>query len=290
MPHDPIPYDPTWRALFFPEKDAPAKGFSADWGCDEICAELSRLAYVRFEKKDRARLGQILKAAGFGEPECFHNGWTGAQGFGTTGPDGTVYVAFRGTQITSPLDALADAAFLPVPRRGGGWIHFGFWLTYRSLHKPIERWLGKHAGARLVITGHSLGAAMATVMAARHPGAGLVTFGSPRVGTRRFAALFAAPRYVRRYADCTDIVARVPPPFGYTHAREMYFVDHDGRVWPEPDRATVRADRRAGRLLFRRVYGFRLRNAWFRGLADHAPVNYISGVLGCRVPMAAPTP
>jgi pimeloyl-ACP methyl ester carboxylesterase len=275
-------YDPTLRALFFPGKSAPVPDFSAQWTRDQICAELCRRVYVRFEKNERARLEAELQGAGFGKPECFHCKWSGAQAFGTVGPDGTVYVVFRGTQITSPADPLADILAFPVRWQGAGRVHWGFWTAYRSIRKAIEAWLPEGPGRRLVITGHSLGAAMATLMAALHEDSVLVTFGSPRVGNRAFVGSFAADRAICRYVDTVDAVPGAVPPIVYRHLGGMIYIDHLGAQHsPPPDKTALKEDRRRARRIYRRKC-LRLGNAPSRTLADHAPVNYISALLGRR--------
>src|SRR4051812_30440618 len=70
----------------------------------------------------------------------------------------------------------------------------GFWRAESALWPRVQDWLSKCGPGEVVVTGHSLGAAMATVTAARLPESRLVTFGSPRVGTRAFAAAFSADR------------------------------------------------------------------------------------------------
>lgn len=275
-------YDPTLRALFFPGKSAPVPDFSTQWTRDQICAELCRRVYVRFEKKERARLEAELQGAGFGKPGCFSSKWSGAQAFGTVGPDGTVYVVFRGTEITSPADPLADILAFPVRWAGAGRVHWGFWTAYRSIRKAIEAWLPRESGRKLVITGHSLGAAMATLMAALHEDSALVTFGSPRVGSQAFVDGFAADRAICRYVDTVDAVPGAVPPIIYRHLREMIYIDHLGTLHdPPPDKAALKEDRRTARRIYRRKC-LRLGNAPARKLADHAPVNYISALLGRR--------
>jgi pimeloyl-ACP methyl ester carboxylesterase len=270
------------RALFFPEKDAPVADFSKDWEMDQICSELSRLAYVRFEKRDRPRLERVMEQAGFAEIECFNDKRTGAQAFGAVSPGGPVFVAFRGTQITSLRDLLADVSAIPVKWPGEGLVHYGFWASYRSIRDAIDEWLPDLPDRPLVLTGHSLGAAMATLMAALHPRAELVTFGSPRVGNAAFRDSFSG-RKVRRYVDCTDGVPRLPPPVGYEHLGEMRYIDHLGNLHSPPhDEAALRQDRRTARRIYRRKYAWRVGNVCVRSGADHAPVNYISALLGRR--------
>ena len=77
--------------------------------------------------------------------------------------------------------------------------------------------------------GHSLGGAMATICAGRcqlshiksNP-EGLFTFGSPRVGNKRYINYCKIRHY--RWVNNNDIVTRVPPMWmGYSHGgTEMY--------------------------------------------------------------------
>jgi triacylglycerol lipase len=276
-------YDPRRSALYHPERDGPVEDFGAGWPVDQICAELSRLAYYRFEEDDKPRLDAALIKAGLAKAEPFHAAREDAQGFGTAGPDGTLFVAFRGTQPDALRDLFVDADFRFAEGPGGvGRVHKGFLAAFAALARDIGDWIVP--GRRLVVTGHSLGAAMATIMAAVHHQAELVTFGSPRVGDQPFADSFAARR-VRRYLDCTDLVTGFPPGLtGYAHAGALRYIDRSGRVRPTvPGPGEIGSDRRAAHLAYTAKYAWKVwRNVALRSLADHAPVNYISAVLGRR--------
>lgn len=276
-------YDPTREALFHPERAEPVADFGADWQRDRICAELSRLAYYRFEDDDGLRLREALAGRGFGVPRPFVDAAAGAQGFGTVARDGTVYVAFRGTQPDSLRDLRADADAALVAWPPGGRVHRGFRDTFLAVRVAVDAWLGEAGDGDLVVTGHSLGAAMATVMASVQDRATLVTFGSPRVGDGAFVALFAG-RDARRYADCTDIVSRLPPPIVYRHVSKMHYVDRVGTVhFPPPDDAYIRADRLKASAAYVAKHAWKFwKNVPARSGADHAPINYVSAVLGRR--------
>lgn len=73
----------------------------------------------------------------------------------------------------------------------------------------IQEWVTSRPG-RLLLTGHSLGAALATLAATLELSAELITIGSPRVGNDEFVQL-RATRAVKRFVNCADIVTRVPP-------------------------------------------------------------------------------
>lgn len=275
-------YDPSADALFHPEKRAPLFGELGGWTLDARCAELSRLAYVRLEESESAKqaLNAALVADGFGAVTPFLGGAIGAEGFGVV-REGIAYVVFRGTQPDKAKDYACDANFIPVGWPGGGRVHSGFASALASLDDAVDRWLdGTHA-QQVVVTGHSLGAAIATLLAARVAAADLVTFGSPRVGTRAFGALFEG-RNVRRYVDCCDLVADLPPAVGYKHLTGERYIDRLARIADQPPGRLDRAGDQIAASAEYLVRCARPGNAPLRNLADHAPINYVSALLGVR--------
>src|SRR5579863_5925554 len=110
-----------------------------------------------------------------------------------TSRDGKVYVVFRGTQITSGIDFAQewaeDALSLPLQPFRAGHVHLGFYGAYMALRQAVLDAIavtGAPAANGRVITGHSLGAALATLCWA-DLGGDLTTFASPRVGDPSFA-------------------------------------------------------------------------------------------------------
>ncbi|MEG3144187.1 lipase family protein [Sphingomonas sp. RT2P30] len=283
-------YDSTEAALFRPES-RPALPVDASWSVDARCAELARLAYVRAESDPaaEAELRIALAAAGYGDIQLFFVPRTsgkpgpGLYAFGARDAAGRRFVAFRGTQADDRGDLIDDAQFLPRPWPGVGRVHRGFWRAYDSLRAPIDGWLAAQPAGPLIVTGHSLGAAMATLMAGLHPDAELVTFGSPRVGGRAFAHAFAG-RAVRRYVGCYDFVTNLPPPIWFRHVAKMHYVDRHGTVHsPPPGLLGRMVDRLIGDLAYLHRSGPRRGHVWLRTGADHAPINYVAAVLGKRV-------
>lgn len=284
---EPLDYNPSKLAVLTPERALRPLYSAGDqgWTQEAICAELCRLAYLRFES-DPGRAGaELLKraveAAGLVDLEPLNDARCDAQAF-VARSGGTAYIVYRGTQGDRWKDLLADLLFVPRPWEGPGWVHWGFWRAESALWPNIARWLSEHRPQEVVVTGHSLGAAMATVTAARLPEARLVTFGSPRVGTRGLARAFAAGR-VRRYVDCCDGVTRVPPPWGFVHLPGERYIDRMGHIAAQPPTLLARLrDRALGHFDYLRKCSFAKGNVVSRTLADHAPINYISGVLGVR--------
>jgi hypothetical protein len=135
----------------------------------------------------------------------------------------------------------ADAGFQLVDSGQGGYVHEGFKCALDAVWGELRDELLEHGRQRRSIwmTGHSLGAALATLAADRLGGVqALYTFGSPRVGDRAFADDFHVPTY--RFVHHRDIVTRVPP-FGpyqgkdgrgdYVHVGTLEYIDAEGRLW-----------------------------------------------------------
>lgn len=281
-------YFENWRSHPF---RGDADGFeivNAWWLC-----EAAFLAYAGEEFIAAALESSGLKAAGF-EFRLFTGG--GTQCF-VVHNDAAVVAVFRGTQHddfwASVVDIATDAKFLLVPDGAGAHLHRGFL-------QGVERvWaeLGAHlreltAGGRtLWFTGHSLGAALATLAcerAARELGLsvrGLYTFGSPRVGDERFRRRLAAlglEGRTFRVVNNSDVVARVPPEVLYRHVGQLKFIDEGGALHHLDHEPHVPlAERLTGRV--REVFSAapfiasslaQLKLPVPRPLADHAPVYY----------------
>jgi pimeloyl-ACP methyl ester carboxylesterase len=278
-----IPFDPSWEGLLHPERRRPFDMSSASWSDDARYAELSRLAYVRFDEADseRDRLSVAIATAGLRDLVCFHAPETNTQAFGAVAGDGRAVIAFRGTQTGWP-DMRTDLAFLPKPWDRGARVHRGFVQAFESVWPRIATWLGHIGNPPVVTTGHSLGGALATLCAARVHGAELVTFGSPRVGDAAFAALFMGAT-ARRYVGCADMVTRVPPEIGlFTHVGRLCYRDRFGRAVPDATPAMIADDRQAASRDYTTRHRFTWRNVPLRRLADHAPINYVSALLNAR--------
>lgn len=163
-------------------------------------------------------------------------------------------VFVRGTEVFSLnafFDVIADLNVRQVEEPAGGKVHRGFresldeiWGGADGLEAHLAALRSEYgADHRVWFAGHSLGAAISTLAAARYPeGAGLYTFGSPRVGNASFVAAVRVPTY--RIVNNRDPIALLPPsirlPGGleieYEHVGAIYRFDGDGAlVHPERD-------------------------------------------------------
>ena len=275
-----IPYDASREALFRPQTAPTAFGSASDPGLQALAVEASRLAYLRAEAAEAGRLATDLAAAGFGQPAVFVDAGHDAQAYAAMRDDRLALIAFRATEADRLADLLTDAQFLKVPysQAHPGRVHQGFLSSARALESHARAWLdGPAAGRkRLVLCCHSLGAAIATLLAVPLGATHLVTIGSPRVGDAAFAAAIdAAPIDAVRIVDARDVVTRVPPRrlFGYRHTQRAVFIDVQGvrHESPTPDQAD--ADLAPGRALA--IAGSLVAGELPRDLTDHAAINYV---------------
>ena len=129
--------------------------------------------------------------------------------------DKFIVLAFRGTEPTSMKDIRTDARAKIVHCEKEGRIHEGFKNAFENVASDIQDRLNRDEFQRkpLLITGHSLGGALATVAAKKltHKGgiAACYTFGSPRVGDDEWIANIKTPIY--RLVNAADCVTMLPP-------------------------------------------------------------------------------
>lgn len=174
----------------------------------------------------------------------------GAQGFVAIKGDITV-IAFRGTEPKEIGDILADLNAIPRKSMTDGWVHSGFRGELDKLWDDITNYVKKHGTKRVYFTGHSLGAAMATIACSRwHEPAKLYNYGSPRAGTRGFVRLFDSKHEAHRFVNNNDIVPKVPMAImGYLHVGQLHYINHHGKLrsmtwwqrWKDQWRGRVRA-------------------------------------------------
>jgi len=141
-------------------------------------------------------------------------------------------LCFRGTEPDEISDILADLKAFPRKSfNDKGLVHRGFRGELDKVWPEIEKTLEEFPNSRIYVCGHSLGAAMATLATARMQTRvwALYTFGSPRVGTRKFVKGLYTKHF--RVVNNNDIVTRVPPRFMfYRHHGELVYINHYGNI------------------------------------------------------------
>jgi triacylglycerol lipase len=174
-------------------------------------------------------------------------------------------LSFRGTE--SAGDVLADLKARMKTESSGGDVHRGFKGELDKLWPSIEKDLAKID--TLYVTGHSLGAAMATIAASRIQDKvlALVTFGSPRVGTRAFVNSLKVTHY-RVQNNCDDVTKVPLLLMGYRHHGTHKYMNFYGEfrtftTW-QKIKDMVRSRLKA-----------RMKKQKFIGVFDHLMKNYI---------------
>ena len=178
-----------------------------------LCAKICRLTYVdKYEFKD------------FQLTARFENKGTDTQGIFGVAYGNNAVIAFRGSEETSIADWITDLKFIKQEYPYAGTetknikVHHGFMEAYRSIRDAVLKEAKSIKHKRIIITGHSLGAALAMLSALdiNHnvPGKEIVcyTFGAPKVGNKEFVSSYNKniPNTFR-IVNAGDYIADLPP-------------------------------------------------------------------------------
>jgi hypothetical protein len=199
--------------------------------------DLSRYAY-----RDESAARQAVESKGL-TGFTFYDSENSTQAFSCT--DGTrSLLAFRGSEA-QPVDWIRNAQFIAEPGELGGSVHSGHRRALSEVWEVIAADQSA-SGLPVSVTGHSLGASLATLAAARFAGSGVpvdvvYTYGQPRTGKSDFQRAYdeRLGDVTFRFVNHIDLVTRVPLLLlGYRHVgRRMYFneagsFNPDAGTWP----------------------------------------------------------
>ncbi|MCF8467407.1 MAG: lipase family protein [Sneathiella sp.] len=162
-----------------------------------LCA---KIAYDPRGAERAGRLGYSYTGIGNGG----HFAWIGRR------HDVTV-VAFRGTALRGreKKSYRSNLSTDLIPWAGGvGLVHQGYYQALWQVIAAIKREIkGRDV---LILTGHSMGGAMATLAAALLDAKRVYSFASPRIGNAEFAEGYSRAIRVTRYVNRCDFLARLP--------------------------------------------------------------------------------
>ena len=234
-----------------------------------LMAEISMMSYMNVKQCNIAA-GLI----GFSQGKYFDRGGSQAYWFQS---DHDSVVVFRGTEANDWNDIKADANAIAALAETVGKVHSGFKGEVDEIWPLIEKELEGNTKP-LWFCGHSLGGAMATICGGRcvlsylkmEP-AGVYTFGSPRIGCRRYVNHVPLTHY--RWVNNNDIVTRVPPVvLGYRHSGTEQYLDRHGKL----------RDLKGWRKTGDKLKGFLKELMKFRidHLGDHGIDDYIDAIFG----------
>merc|ERR1711865_884380 len=154
-----------------------------------------------------------------------------------------IVIAFRGTLETSFSNWWSDLSSIrlissPLCPSAGCMIGDGFAHAYGSLQKDVfialRRLLGAQPHATVMVTGHSLGAALAHLCSLDCYNNGIavsaINFGSPRAGNKEFAEYYnTSVSGAWRVTHYRDPIVHLPPQWGFWHtATEVFFSQEHG--------------------------------------------------------------
>ena len=249
-----LPAD-TWKNLFYPPAD-----YSYFENCDQCSfepeaiefswknawwlADAALLAYV----KDWNLASESLARAGFddtrqigADPSKSTKGFFASRS--SVAP--AAIVSFRGTDKDDDRNVRSDEDTLAVARDGYV-VHRGFALALdqvwdSEIKSMLDDFLKVSPAAPIFFTGHSLGAALATIAVTRFEGnnCALYTIGSPRIGDEAFVrAVLQKTKRVFRFVNGQDIVTQIPPEVPlehyFRHVGNEKYIDRNGVIRDHP--------------------------------------------------------
>jgi triacylglycerol lipase len=192
----------------------------------------ARLASISYNSNIK-EVKKQAKKLGFTTVEFYNK--EGAQAYRFMNKEDLV-IACRGTEPTEFNDISADLKALPVMAETVSRVHRGFKAEVDELWPMIcdDLVRTQNRNKKIWFCGHSLGAAMATIMASRcfHYASvpdpeELYTYGSPRVGWRTYVKSLGVVHH--RWKNNNDIVTTVPLALmGYVHHGNQHYLNAYG--------------------------------------------------------------
>ena len=146
-------------------------------------------------------------------------------------------IACRGTQPGEMNDIYADLQVFQADSVTGNKIHQGFKEEVDKIYEKVESIVSRRGLAKKIwCCGHSLGGAMATILAQRLEFKGgydvdtLYTYGSPRAGGPKFRAWCDKHLNHQRFVNNNDVVPCVPTFFRWRHSGKCHYIKSTGEV------------------------------------------------------------
>lgn len=157
---------------------------------------------------------------------------------GYTPSQASIYIVFRGSSDLENWVANVDIIKVDYPYCDKCEVHKGFYKAamevFPDLFNAVQSLRKQFPSYKVVVTGHSLGGALATLTAMEYlqndPSASILlyNYGSPRVGNTQFAEWYSANMKVRaRVTHHKDIVPHIPTSKRFEHISGEYYEPDD---------------------------------------------------------------
>lgn len=211
-----------------------------DWQAANSSVSLSALAYCGNETIMSGNYNDSFFVTDFIPTNLIYNKQYDVNGFiGVSKLEKAIYVVFRGSMtITNWLDDF-ETLMTSYPLCPQCSVHAGFYYSAQMVKNDVIAWIQdlqkQNPSYDVIVTGHSLGGALATltavnlhvndIMNVRH-----ISFGSPRVGNAAASAYISnlLPD-VSRTTHYKDIVPHNPfTNFGYVHISGEWYENEKG--------------------------------------------------------------
>ena len=277
------------QSFFISPDSIPSEDLTV-WEEAVLCAELSAFVYLKNENGDLERQFERL---GFSSVETFERDGLRAC---VCKDDTKVAVVFRGSD--NLRNWITNIKIASKPLKTGS-VHFGFHESTMKFYDDITKRISDFGGKKkkLIVTGHSLGGAMALLYAYEATirndleVSSLITFGQPLCLDKGIAvevqSLFQE-RY-RRFVNEKDPVTRLIPTFKHTGVR-LHLTETGVRVnKPVMSSKNVDAAQSSEAMSVEEFHYFKaapgsfgIANGQFKGnvpfIADHAMKEYVSKI------------
>src|SRR2546421_4343343 len=271
---------------------------NAWWLCEAATLAYSDPDFVRQTFQDKTVLQSVRAFSTVGGTQCF-----------VASNDDFAIVAFRGTETSTRggpqsdfhevfADILTDINVRPSVFGPGANVHRGFSAAVDEVWDGagLKDFVSNLSSRTVWFTGHSLGAALATLAAARSERLdGLYTFGSPRVGDEGFARAFGQRLSQKgveyfRFVNNRDIVTTVPltsipPSIIFKHVGTLKHIDARGQIHENSTLFERLKNEVRSRLPLDAAGGLdpRFFNLIPNALEDHVPTLYATHVWNAHV-------